>query len=163
MERFSSKVKASVWQKTGGRCWYCGIQTNPFSSGFKKIFVNKDFCIDHVIPRKHKGGDELENLVPACWTCNNRKRDMTVEEFRKVISQYHGLATTQEFANWRKGRWGFGDKVTRLVFYFETLQTKNEEILKQGADEIFFFTKPDYLTKKADRDWRRFERERGLR
>lgn len=28
---------------------------------------------DHVIPVKHGGSDELDNLVPACRTCNRAK------------------------------------------------------------------------------------------
>ena len=31
------------------------------------------FQIDHIIARKHHGGDELDNLALACFACNNRK------------------------------------------------------------------------------------------
>ena len=31
--------------------------------------------VDHVIPLSKGGSDELENLRPAHWICNNRKSD----------------------------------------------------------------------------------------
>ena len=60
---FDAKTKALVWDKTGGRCHYCGNALNPFS----------DFTIDHIIPVARDGSDELENLIPACRLCNCRK------------------------------------------------------------------------------------------
>jgi hypothetical protein len=153
MELSSSRIRSAVWHKTEGRCRYCGTQTNPF----------KSFCIDHVVSRRRGGSDELANLVPCCRTCNIRKSDMTVEQFRQSISEYHGLATTREHAEYRRKRFGFGDYVSRLVFYFETLDTSDKEKLKQGADRLFYFKDPTYLTKHDDVVWRRYERERGLR
>ena len=161
MEPISSKVKARVWKKTDGKCWYCGTETIPFSSERSPLLVNKDFCVDHAIPRSRGGGDELENLVPACWTCNNRKGDRTVEEFRALISQHHCLATTKETVEYRRKIVDYEDVVSRLVFYFETLQTNDESALMQGAERIVCFNDPEYTTKREERLIRRYERERG--
>jgi 5-methylcytosine-specific restriction endonuclease McrA len=46
----------------------------------------QNFCVDHVMPRARGGADTLENLVPCCSSCNERKGTKTVEEFRRVIS-----------------------------------------------------------------------------
>jgi len=43
------------------RCAYCG----------KK---GKDLTMDHVVPVAKGGKTERENIVPACMTCNNRKK-----------------------------------------------------------------------------------------
>jgi 5-methylcytosine-specific restriction endonuclease McrA len=51
-------------------CSYCG----------KKI-EGRDLTIDHVIPISHGGTNILANLVLACRSCNERKRDRTLEEF----------------------------------------------------------------------------------
>lgn len=56
-------VKAEVWAKTDGCCWYCGKQTNPF----------RDFTVDHVHPVSLGGSDDVDNLVPACRSCNCSK------------------------------------------------------------------------------------------
>lgn len=58
-------VKADVWDKTGGLCYYCETRLNPF----------RDFSVDHVIPASRGGGSGLENLVPACESCNREKGD----------------------------------------------------------------------------------------
>lgn len=60
---FAAQVRAAVWDMTDGKCWYCGIQTNPF----------RDFTIDHVMPLVKGGSDSLDNLVPCCKSCNSRK------------------------------------------------------------------------------------------
>lgn len=40
------------------QCFYCGRWANS---------------IDHVTARYHGGTDRIENLVLACWTCNDEK------------------------------------------------------------------------------------------
>ena len=57
------QVRAEVWDKTGGVCWYCGCQTNPF----------RDFTVDHMHPVARGGTDDIDNLVPACRSCNSAK------------------------------------------------------------------------------------------
>src|SRR5262249_13625207 len=56
-----------VWQKTGGRCFYCGEPAE---------------VPDHVLAVSHGGADTVRNMVPACDSCNSRKGDRTVHWFR---------------------------------------------------------------------------------
>jgi 5-methylcytosine-specific restriction endonuclease McrA len=37
--------------------------------------------VDHVVPVTRGGTDDLDNLVTACWPCNARKGDFTLQEF----------------------------------------------------------------------------------
>ena len=71
----SPEVKSQVWAKTNGHCWYCGKLMNPFD----------DFTVEHQHSRKNGGGDELENLVPACGSCNSTKNAKGVEDFRAYL------------------------------------------------------------------------------
>ncbi len=50
-------------------CFYCGS--------------NKQITIDHVIAIARGGTDGIGNLVPACKSCNSKKRDLTIMEWRK--------------------------------------------------------------------------------
>lgn len=55
------------------RCAYCCKDLKPDSKDNKEVAT-----IDHVIPVS-KGGDifNLDNLVSACYTCNQRKGNLT--------------------------------------------------------------------------------------
>ena len=66
--------RLKIFDKTRGRCYYCGDKM-PY----------KKMTIDHVEP-KYKGGTEkFENLVPACWGCNQDKANLTLDEYRKRV------------------------------------------------------------------------------
>lgn len=53
-------VRHAILARDGERCRYCGTFDGPFQ-------------IDHVWPIALGGGDEPENLVVACRTCNASK------------------------------------------------------------------------------------------
>jgi 5-methylcytosine-specific restriction endonuclease McrA len=72
---FSISVRDEIKQKYNGRCAYCGA------------VLGDRFCIDHIVPFRDGGIDEIENLNPACYRCNNRKNVLTVEQFRSEISK----------------------------------------------------------------------------
>lgn len=75
----------SVWKKTNGLCWYCGVRlvcygerkNQPFSTKFK-------FTKDHVIPKSKIKGLR-NNLVPACYICNTAKEDKHIEYLKYKI------------------------------------------------------------------------------
>jgi 5-methylcytosine-specific restriction endonuclease McrA len=52
----------------GGRCAYCG-STDPLEA-------------DHRIPLARGGSNLIENILPACHSCNARKHLMSEAEFR---------------------------------------------------------------------------------
>ena len=53
-----------VWERASGRCEYCQM---------RQEFDELTFQIEHIIPRKHHGADDAENLALACFACNNHK------------------------------------------------------------------------------------------
>lgn len=61
-------VKVLVKEKSFGQCFYCQDPIGPFE-------------IDHVVPVSKGGGDELENLVYACRSCNRSKGSMSLKEW----------------------------------------------------------------------------------
>jgi HNH endonuclease len=76
-ERMAVELRAQVWAKTDGHCWYCGKKMNPWN----------DFTIEHMDPSSRGGCDDLGNLVPACQSCNSRKHRKTVEEYRAYLHE----------------------------------------------------------------------------
>ena len=50
-------------------CAYCGVTEN--------------ITVDHVVPLARGGDHTIGNFLPACKTCNSRKRDSFITEWRK--------------------------------------------------------------------------------
>ncbi|MCB0096314.1 MAG: HNH endonuclease [Caldilineaceae bacterium] len=52
-------------------CGYCGVT---------EIDAGSELTVDHFMPRVAGGGDDLDNLVYACWKCNQYKHDFWPNE-----------------------------------------------------------------------------------
>jgi 5-methylcytosine-specific restriction protein A len=76
-DKMTRAMRAAAWDLTGGRCWYCGRQTNP----------HDDFWVDHVVPLERGGRTESGNLVPCCQACNCRKGSKDLEKFRLLLER----------------------------------------------------------------------------
>lgn len=75
----SKRRRERKWKEQDKKCIYCK-RTMPF----------KDATFDHVFPRsksKHEDPDRDENLVVACFFCNNRRQDMPFPKFMKLIEE----------------------------------------------------------------------------
>lgn len=59
------RVLVAAW---GGRCAYCGVKP-------------KRLTRDHMIPLSRGGANLIDNILPACFTCNTSKNALTAEEF----------------------------------------------------------------------------------
>jgi 5-methylcytosine-specific restriction endonuclease McrA len=60
-------TRKNILRRDSFKCAYCGRSDIPLT-------------VDHVFPRARGGGENWENLITACTTCNNRKGDRTPEE-----------------------------------------------------------------------------------
>lgn len=68
--RLSLEEREAVYSKMSGRCAYCG---EPIAFGAMQV--------DHVVPLRKGGADTLDNMLPACRSCNHYKSTLTVEQF----------------------------------------------------------------------------------
>jgi hypothetical protein len=59
-------MRQKVWNKSGGRCWYCGLVM---------AIYGLEATMDHVVPRAAGGTSDVANLVPCCRICNRLKQD----------------------------------------------------------------------------------------
>lgn len=67
--------RRSVFARDNFTCQYCGSH-------------GKDLTIDHVVPKRHGGGAQWENLVACCRRCNTKKGDKAPEKVgMKLIRQ----------------------------------------------------------------------------
>jgi len=67
----------ALFRRDAHVCLYCGEQ-----------FRHADLTRDHIIPMSRGGNDNWENVVTACFRCNNQKGNKTPEEWggRKLLA-----------------------------------------------------------------------------
>ena len=63
-----SKTKKELLNVKFDCCVYCGSKDSK--------------TIDHLIPKSKGGTDYIDNLVICCKSCNSRKKDKSIEDFR---------------------------------------------------------------------------------
>ena len=117
MER--RKVKKSeremVYAKCNGHCAYCGCSINY-----------KEMQVDHIHPLRRGGADELQNMLPACRSCNHYKHTLTVDEFRKYLECIPERLTRDSVAFNMGIRFGIVASIQKpVIFYFEKHNKEN--------------------------------------
>lgn len=116
--KLTKAERMAVYQKTNGHCAYCGCLIN-FS----------EMQADHVVPLHCGGEDTLDNLLPACRSCNHYKGTSTVESFRKKVEAMPGVLMRDSVTYKNAVRFGLViPRPHRVKFYFE----REEECEKSG-------------------------------
>lgn len=124
----TKKQRQQVYEKTNGRCWYCGIELKP------------RWHVDHVKPLRRKStfvkgkfvstgesyspeNHNIDNMVPSCPQCNNFKFDGTIEQFRQSIKN-QVEAIRQRSAGFRMAeKYGLiEERDIEVKFYFEEME-----------------------------------------
>lgn len=84
-----------VWNKTNGKCCYCGKQTLKLYRNRKENRSNPlRATIEHIKPKSRGGTYALKNLTIACSECNGLRGNKTLKTFRKHFGRefsYVGL------------------------------------------------------------------------
>lgn len=110
-KRLTRVEREKVYNRCNGHCAYCGIKMD-----FKEMQV------DHEYPISRGGDDEIVNMLPACRSCNHRKSEETVDEFRKSVEKQ--LFCLERDSVTYKNAVRFGQIVPvphKIIFYFERM------------------------------------------
>ena len=59
------KLREAVFDRYGRACFFCGKTEDQLAKG--------DLTLDHFIARAMGGPNTIDNLFPACRSCNSRK------------------------------------------------------------------------------------------
>ena len=86
------EVREYLLEKWGRQCAYCGIQNTPLE-------------IEHIIPQSRGGTDRVSNLTLACHACNQRKGNLTAEEFGYPAIQQQARQPLRDAAAVNSTRW----------------------------------------------------------
>ena len=110
--KLTREERREVYNKFDGHCAYCGRQI-----GIRQMQV------DHFLPLRCGGADELYNMVPSCRMCNENKGKYTVNQFRhnienvpwKLCRDFKGYLIAKKY--------GIIKEVKKpIVFYYEKQQ-----------------------------------------
>ncbi len=69
----SGSDRYNVLARAGHRCELCGVSADE-----------RSLEVDHIIPRRDGGSDDLSNLQALCWKCNANKGARDSTDFRLV-------------------------------------------------------------------------------
>lgn len=73
------EMRQSQWWKnrlSRGVCYYCG-----------RAFPPAELTMDHVVPLSRGGQTTKSNVVPACKTCNTKKRQLVPVEWEEYLAR----------------------------------------------------------------------------
>jgi 5-methylcytosine-specific restriction endonuclease McrA len=126
------QIREEVYNKYKGHCAYCGREIE-----YKKMQV------DHIFPKskQHWCGhenmqklnpniiiptkvDEIINYNPSCRRCNYHKNNLTIEEFRHMISNKLKVLNTDWHYIIAKDFGQIVESAMPVVFYFEKVSTE---------------------------------------
>ncbi len=114
--KLSKAERQEVYQKCNGHCAYCGTEIEY-----------KDMQVDHVKPLRIGGLDDMDNMLPACRSCNHYKSTFDVEGFRKYLSGLHERLIRDCVAYQMAERFEIVEhKMDDVRFYFETMEEMKE-------------------------------------
>ena len=81
--RFDREDLEDIFGKTNGYCRYCEKQLAW--SNYGRVGERGAWEVDHSIPISRGGTDHLNNLWPACVSCNTEKGTLTGSEYSRYL------------------------------------------------------------------------------
>lgn len=70
-------IRYEVLRRAGGRCELCGVSHD-----------DRALEVDHIVPRKQGGLDDVTNYQALCWKCNASKGARDATDFRRLREAY---------------------------------------------------------------------------
>lgn len=83
--RKARELRSSQWWKrrcAKGHCYYCGEPASP-----------TELTMDHVVPIARGGKSSKGNLVPACKSCNSKKKQLLPMEWEAYLKDHQASGT----------------------------------------------------------------------
>lgn len=69
---YQNELRSFIFNRSNGKCVYCGAKATE---------------IDHIVPRANGGTNSVHNLVASCRACNEKKSNLTLKEFGKIMNK----------------------------------------------------------------------------
>ena len=69
---YQTELRSFIFSRSDGKCVYCGARAEE---------------VDHVVPRSNGGTNSTYNLVAACRRCNEKKSNLSLKAFGKLMGR----------------------------------------------------------------------------
>lgn len=116
-KKLTETDRKAIYQKTNGHCAYCG-----------SVLPYKSMQADHIVPLRRGGEDTLDNMLPACRSCNHYKSSMDLEGFRKSLEAMPVKLARDSVTYKIAVRFGLIVPAPHHIkFYFESLEEAKDE------------------------------------
>lgn len=69
---YQTKLRNFIFSRSKGKCSYCDEKASE---------------IDHIVPRSKGGTDSIDNLTATCRACNEKKSNLSLKEFGKLVGK----------------------------------------------------------------------------
>lgn len=127
----NAKTRKQIYGKYDGLCAYCGCELNGkfhvdhliAKERFKSQIINNYQIPVYLSHLTQHDVNHIDNLMPACCSCNNYKNTFTLDDFRKQIGLLVERLNTR-FTQYKIAkRYGLVlEDVKPVIFYFETIK-----------------------------------------
>lgn len=127
-ELFGYEVREYLLEKWGRKCAYCGKEGVPLE-------------IEHIIPKSRGGTDRVSNLTLACHECNQKKGNLTAEEFGYPEIQEQAKKPLKDAAIMNATRWKLYRRLKELGLPVECAtgaRTKKQRI-EHGLPKAHYY------------------------
>ena len=139
-KEFNKRIKSLKLSEEAKEKLFLKFKVSFFDEGFLCVYCNKrmelkygtelSFTIDHIIPRKLQGEDNINNLAFACRTCNFLKGSMSAEKYLNNRGRLIARKNKREYYKARKAT--EKDKQIRESYkdIFQMVNAKKERATK---------------------------------
>lgn len=83
--RWTDDELNAVFDRMGGTCWFCKCPIRWRNYGRRDVPMGWE--VDHRVAIANGGTDDIANLIPACWTCNNFKGTKNANRFYRGVQR----------------------------------------------------------------------------
>lgn len=108
-KKLTKAERQAVYDKMEGHCAYCGCEISL-----------QTMRVDHIVPLRKGGPDTMDNMWPACRSCNHYKRGNTLEGWRKMLEATPETLERDCYTYRQAVRFGTVTPTPKkITFYFE--------------------------------------------